>query len=51
MQSLGSSCSNSLDSSSLFQDISMKPSLFWHVFENRATDLNKILLIINNVII
>lgn len=50
-QSLGSSYSNSLDSSPSFQDVTMKPSLFWDVFENRATDLSKILLIINNVII
>lgn len=45
MQSLGSSYSNSLDSSPLFQDITMKSSLFWDMFENRAMNLRKILLI------
>lgn len=49
MQSLGSSCSNSLDSSPLFQKVSMKLSLFRDVFENRPTDLNKIQLTINNI--
>lgn len=51
VQWLGSSCSNSLDSSPLFQDAPTKPSLFWDVFENRAMDLNKTSLIINSVII
>lgn len=46
MQSLGSSYSSSLDSSPLFQDVTMKPSLFWDMFKNRATDLSKILIML-----
>lgn len=45
MQSLGSSYSSSLDSSPLFQDVTMKPSLFWGMFKNRPMDLSKVLLI------
>lgn len=43
MQSLGSCCSNSLDSSPLFQDASMKHSFLRDVLESSAADLNKIL--------